>query len=404
MENENNNWFTDIESQHCDTPPVSTGFLIIDKVAKGSPADKLDLKEFDRILRINKKPADSVDLVQMAINGEPIDYEVYRRQSNSRIVVKTHGLLLGIRALKNSEALVRDIKQAKDNEISARVTLWEREDYEHIRRACSDGSGLFDRFLSFIFNDYLNELMIAICDIEENVNSSQAFSVIRKFEEKHNSDYTTDINSLVYYYRAKEAQNIGDHELLHYYAEYIGSFSPEETRFKTFVSEIDASYLTSASPNEGKKFNASNQLVYLDETKTEVTLQNILDEMPRNFLLPICLMTTYRANGPYHDCIKAYHSVYPYTKKYLFPTLVITDDSVGSKNQNYWLSSEQAVIRAGLPLRVAFDEESRFSWDIELSSAPKFITINKDREIVSDAWLSDDYAYWSLHELIAQSN
>jgi hypothetical protein len=396
VENKNSNWFIDVRSHSRDKPPTPGGFLVIDKVAVGSPADALNLEEADLILSINNKPADSVDLTQLAIQRKPIDYELYQQKSKVLVTIKTNGLLLGVSFSKCSEALVRDIQEDKGDSISAMVTLWQRQDYKHIREACGAGESLFDKLLAFIINDPLDQLMIAICDIEENIDLPKAFEFINKFEEKHNSSYTTDVNSLVYYYRAKEVLNNGDHELFHNYVEYMGSLSPDYQRFRSFVEDTDPKYLASDSPNEGKQFNVNNQLVFLDDNRAPFTLQSVLDEMPKDFLLPICLMSTYRANGPYHDCVKAYHSVYPFIKNYCFPLLVITDDDVGSKNQNYWLSSEKDAKKAGLSLRIAYDEEASFAWDIELSGAPKFITINKEREIVSDKWLGNEYAYWSL--------
>ncbi len=398
MENNNRNWFSDLRSQPGQPPLSQQGSLVIDKVALGSPADELGLKEGDLILKINDKPADEVDVLRLAIDGLPINYHLYQASSETLIWADTLGLLLGCRYSKSTDALVRDIKAYADDYIFACMTLWQRADYDRLREACQP-NGVVGKILRLVYKNPVYDLMLAVCDIEQGLRENQSSKVLNVFEREHNSDYTSDINGLVYYYRAKEATKQQDLAQAEDYAEYIGRFSPSYARLVEFVKSINADYLADESPNLDKQFNANNDLVHLDAERTTFTLSEILEKLPENTLLPICLMSSYRANGPYHDCIECYHAMQPYVKHKLSPLLVITDQIEASEHQQYWLRSENAAKKAEVPLNIVYDEQTRFAWDVELNTAPKFIVINKERQIVSDEMLSDEFSYWSMMSL-----
>ena len=387
---QNREWFKNVQ-QSVDKTINLDSTLVIEKVAKDSPAESIELQAGDSLVSLNGENASSVSVPDVLINATAIDYVVYRRASESRVSFTTDALPLGLRLTPTTNNIVKSFQTTSLDTGDGLRLLWERGDYEQIRNVCEHASS--SKKKQHKDAKAIGNLMLAICDIEAGANKSKAYAKLEKFPV-NTRGYTTSYTSLVDYYLALKARDEGiDHTFKDRMWRAMHT-NHDCARIKADADAGGVQYVA-ANPRLGKKYDFPAAMPYLEGGKGTTSLARIVKPMSEDQVLPICFMMTYRGNGPYNDCLKAYHSMYPHCADKMLPMVVITNEAHKEPAYPQWFEAEEALASAGIPITILLDESAMFA-DGYLQSAPEFIGIKKDLTIVWDDSLHDDYAYWQM--------
>ena len=196
------------------------------------------------------------------------------------------------------------------------------------------------------------------------------------------------------YYQALKARDEGDTHSFKDRMWHVMKTNHDCARIKADADAGRVAYVP-AGERLGHKYDPGFSMPHLEGGKGNGSLSEIFKTMSPDQILPICLMLTYRGNGPYNDGIKEYRAMYPHCKDKMMPMLVITNVSEKRADRPGWFEAEEALIKAGLPITVLFDESALFA-DGNLSGAPEYICVDNKGTVVWDDSLHDDCAYWTM--------
>lgn len=115
----------------------------------------------------------------------------------------------------------------------------------------------------------------------------------------------------------------------------------------------------------------------------------------------VCLLATYRSNGPYNQLMHAYRRLAPGFPGVLAGLHVITLVPERTPEHDYWCQEEDRVARARLPFEMLIDDEE-VTWTVMPPSSPWCCVIGKDRRILSEGDLTD-VEFWEALGCLAAS-
>jgi len=387
----NSDWFTDITEASLDNPQLKNA-LIVEKVASRSPGQYIGLKPGDYLMTVNGKSAHSVSLDDVLIKETSVEYVFYRAEKQSQISFATDALPLGVRFSQSSENIALSYKSKRLHEGDGLRVLWERGDYQHIKDVCG-GGGILGKLKARRTLNPLRDAMLAICDLEMGGNKKKAYAALKSFKTYENR-YTSEYTSLVRYYLALKDRDEGDMPGFKDGMWHVMRYNHHCARIKADADKHKVAYVP-ASERLGAKYSLLRSFPYLEGGEGNGSVPQIVKTMSPGQVLPICFMTMFRGNGPYNDNLKVYRAMYPHCKDKMLPMLVLTSVSEKRADRPQWFEAEEALIKAGIPIKVLFDETALFD-DGTLSGAPEFICINSKSTIIWDSSLHDDYAYWAM--------
>ncbi|GHA01171.1 hypothetical protein GCM10008090_07850 [Arenicella chitinivorans] len=382
-------WFLDIQERPSPTD-VPTQSVRITAVAPDSPAAALNLAPKDWFVRVNDTPAACADVPEILVSNEQVTYEFLRQSDNTRIIVLTAALPLGIRTELTSEDIVASYQSKSVSEFDGLRILWERQAYSQIRRICDAqqaSNGTADEAAC-------RDLLIAVCDLEEGVADSQkAYDTVVAFNKKHGDFLTTDVTGILDYYLAQKFRAEDD---MHRYQSAMmrameSPYNQASTRLKAEADANNVTYRTT-SPHVGGTFGKVEGMELLVGDKTHTWNDATVT--------PYCLMLTFRGNKPYDNALKVYRSVYPFLQNTLRPMIVMTSERDRPTDHPEHFASEDALISEGVPFYVLYGYKTAWA-DLVLACAPEFIAVdNQTGKILWHADLNDDYAYWEMMALV----
>jgi hypothetical protein len=396
----NANWFQSVEKKPLPKAPTFSKTLYIDRVVSGSPAADLNLKRGDKLLSVNGKAALIEDIPALLAKSSSVKYRFFLPRESAFLEVKTNGLPLGIVTSVSSEGIVDQYKSKGEFQKEGLLSLWEREDYDHIRVACAIANKRLNKgnFVgkltgkpkSFSFT----KLMLAVCDIETG-ETEIGYEDLGQYSVDDAHSETSDARAVLNYYHAKRAKAEArlDNYLQLVQSAYSGYPQSERIQREAVKAGVE---INPKDARVGRQIQTSQSWDVLEGGQGTQSLADILAAMSPDQILPICLMTTYRGNGPYNEALLPYIAVQPHVSDRLHPLVVLTNIAEKRKDRPHWNSNEAVAKKAKCPFNVLYGS---FDEVIEVFSprgAPEFFALNKAGEIIWTGELSADYHYWDM--------
>ena len=393
--NVNPNWFQSVKITDCVNAPHLGQGLRIEEIAAGSPAHVLGLKIGDTLLNFNSAAALTTDICETLLASKTANYSFYQPRNGTLLHVKTASLPLGIRTAPNSAGIVQKYQRENFYGSEGWFTLWEREDYPRLKLAAqavmkqSIVGKLFRRDNNFPPAD----LMLGICEIETG-DVDAGFSILDTFSQSM-YDWTTDYHAVVYFYRGLRAQRGGDMSKMQEQLTFALDSNLDSKRINDVAKAAGVETVQRGSM-VGRNLSLDYQLTHLKGGQGATDIKALLDAMPKEQVLPLCLMPYYRSNGPYDAALLAYINAYPSMKDNMHKLVVMTDQKERRKDRSHWFHHEDMMGRLKIPLLVLLEETASFGSDLNLQFAPSFVALDKSGQVVWNGDICDDYAYWDM--------
>lgn len=389
-----NSWFLNIDEAEQSRVSDSKA-LRISKVAPQSPAAELGLQPGDLFISINGKAALNADVVDLLLRSKKAVYVFHLTKTKKRLTVKTQALPLGFKTDPTSNAIVDKYKKGKRVQgFDGIMSLWERGDYAHLKLVGKylSGRGALGKLKALVSKHPLTSLIDAICEIEDG-EAAQGYAALDDFEQNHMKFFTSDIGSLVEYYQAKKVEKTDDKTFRSRMQSVMAS-NQDSDRMVALAEQYEIGYVEKGQ-RIGTAYDFDWEMKSLVGPSKAVMAASFIKELKPGQVLPICLMVSYRGNGPYSDAMKVYHAMYPHVKDSLLPMFVMTSDDQKRPDRPHWYDAEDALVKADIPITVAHDPNAYFA-DSFLTGAPEFIGLDHSGKVVWDAYLGDAYDYWVM--------
>ena len=393
-------WFKSVKKTYCMfAPDIVTG-LIIEKIAKESPAAVLGLEAGDVLLTFNGMHADMADIDSTLASGQGAEYLFYSPKGKTILKVKTGALPLGLRMISSSDSIVEKYKKQGDNGTDGYVALWEREDYSSLKQSIDVARKnplavkIFNKVLGRSEKSPISDLIQCIYDIEAG-SGEEAFALLDQLAGAHDQDYPPNLQALIHYYKGLRAQMDNDWDGFETHMSSAHKYQSDSGRINK-INEVANIETAGCSSMFGRMLPIHYEFSFLTGGHGKVDLQQILGNMSHGQVMPICFMPGARLSRTYDDALKIYRSVYPHVCDSLAPLVVITDVRKADKEKASEFKQEALAIDSGLPLVVLHENSGRFAADLELKTAPVFWALDKNGIVIWDTGLEDAYKYWDL--------
>ena len=396
----NSNWFLSIEKKPIAKPPAFSKTLQIDKIAPGSPAEDLTLRPGDKLLSVNGKAALTTDIPELLASQDAVQYRFFLSNENSFLEVATTGLPLGIVTSASSDGIVDQYAAATTLEAEGLLKLWERGDYERIKQIVKSVDKRLNRMnvlgkLTGKRKTYsATTLMSAACEFEAG-NAAAGKAGLEDYTLKHLHSETSDVNAVMSYYCGMEMKSQGNNEAYQSHIEEAYSSYPESARIRDEALHAGVE-VDRPDPRVGTSVASDTPLTYLEGGQGVTSLRNLLAGLAPGKILPLCLMPTYRGNGPYNEALLPYIALYPFIKDKLHPLVVLTNVTAKRKDRPYWFSHEVLAKKQDVPLLVLHDPAAEFMEDFTPTGAPEFFALDQSGKIIWSGGLGEDYEYWDM--------
>src|SRR6185295_5781571 len=104
-------------------------------------------------------------------------------------------------------------------------------------------------------------------------------------------------------------------------------------------------------------------------------------------LFAVCLLATYRGNGPYNDFMMRYLNFARWFAPFLKGLHVVTMERERPKDRPHYLRGEDAVVEAGLPLERLL-EDGELTAVVEQAGSPFVVLLDRDKCVLAEGELS----------------
>lgn len=396
----NPNWFQSVEKKPLPKAPAFSKTLQIDRVAPDSPAANLNLKPGDKLLSVNGKAALLEDIPALLAKSNSVQYRFFLPRESAFLEVATTGLPLGIKTSVSSDGIVEQSTSKGEFEKEGLFTLWERGDYDHLRRACAVSNKRLNKrnFVGKLTGKTktfpITKMMIAICDIETG-KTEAGYKALGEYASNESFGETSEIQAILSYYfglQAKSEKRIGDYQNMMRDA-FEGYPDSELIRNEAVKAGVDISV---KDGRIGRAINTSSSWNILEGGHGSRTLQDMLGAMTPGQILPLCLMTAYRGNGPYNDALLPYIALQPHVSAQMHPLVVLTFIAEKRADRPHWNSHEDLAKKANCPFMVLHGSHDSIIENYSPRAAPEFVAVNKSGNVIWGGSLATDYEYWKM--------
>lgn len=368
------------------------------KVAHNSPAEALGLKKGDYIVEINGEHASEFDLYEYYARATEIAYKFYSSEDNQYISISLDSVPLGVIIEPSTKGIVNRYTQGNFYSWSDFEILWRRRNWDALYTAsvaCSN-DGLLERFVRLFKKNYNKsaEILYKGAALFELDQPEEGIELIGEFINEHMHQHELTSRAIAYYYAAKWAELVEDKEEYEYWLEQANECNGG--KFDRITQEV--AIKNGDEPSVRYQWlNKTFPVLYkLNDINTNrvISLEETLENMKDDELLPICAMPSYRGNGPYDYAMSVYRNIYNFISHKIKPMHVLTNVLEKRADREWWYYNEEQAIATGVPLNILYDENSEVFDVLDNDSTPVFYFVNNKGVILYEGKLGKDYHYW----------
>lgn len=413
------------DGQHLSQQTLSISGMIVSEVQTESPAGLLGLEKGDILYAINGGVFDSDDLnktLKPRRFGQSFTFDFLRVGTRKQIRIKGRTFPFGMRmaqsvdsfsiSLRNGDPDPHDVCQFWETcDADALSKLWLPLEAYNIRMRDRNGSP-FDGPLpqSVAYDAPLASSKIiwpgafawmALCAAHAG-QWDRARIVLQAVEAHFDSSGDSGMMSMfaaMAYTRSMLAENIDDPANAVRHIEHAIEMSPEiEILYRRLAHLTGSTATVPPSPYLGMKptydlpqHDPSRRFI---QSEGQVSLQEKLNKLNSGEFLLVCVMASYRTNGPYIEGFERAHIPLSRLRGIFRGVHVITSWDAATSRDLKRPIMEPRLEKSGVDIRVLYDVDGTVDEQLSLISAPTNLVIDHRGVIVADGWLGDDKVLW----------
>lgn len=412
-----NHFQCEIRTATLDLDPVKV--MQISQVYSGSPAEKFGIRAGDLLTDVNQEAPFNVDIPSFYGDESDMEYIVYRPEESKAFLIKGSSLPLGMKLESTTEAIVKNFAEYDIHDYKELYLLWQRSEWSVLLRASR--SFLFlDDFKSQIIQKVSNwqfvkkfahlpifkklidkskfegpEILTYGIALFETGNWQEGVELIELYLREHIGYWTTEWHALTYYYLGLHYLAQGDR------AAALELFEASEVYCRCPVLQkrlAEQGVHCSIVPEWNDiHFPVDFSLPDFAEKQT-YKLSELMNELKEQQLLYLCVMPSYRCNGPYNRFLYQFNSLLSCFPENTSALYVITDKR-DEENLDTWLKNERVMLANGKPIVLLYDEDRGLADVLEQSTSPNIYALNKEGLILNSGIEFTMEQTWSLLQM-----
>jgi hypothetical protein len=367
--------------------PRPAGCLIVKKLAPRSVAAHLGVAGKDLLAFVDGTPAGRLDPDLYNRPAEQRTYTFYSRPRHEMVEAVVTGIEVGALLAPTLDALKARFDPGKADYRSLEA-LWEARDWatlEALATRCLQADKAYRRTPAFLFLG---------AALHEQKRWAEAVPVVDEYLRDTASSWTMNFAGIALLYTGLERLRLNDK------ARGVAALQSAWGQYQhaRIADALQAG--TGSRPTEdpprwvGKVFPVDYALPRLEAGPGTVALTEAASRLQPGQLLGVCLLASYRGNGPYNDLMARYRNYATYFGRYLAGFHVLTMQRERPADRSWYFENEDQVRASGLPLDVLLDADGKVTLAVEPGCSPFVLLVDRDRRVACEGEL-DSVQLWN---------
>jgi hypothetical protein len=353
--------------------------MIVTEVAPRSLAGEAGVAVKDLLVSLDEEPGAALVPQTCLYRADAHRWVFYSRPRHERIELHATGIEPGVTLQHTPDAIKEryDPRKSSPTELEA---LWEARDWAALEKLSRDtlAAGGEDRD-----TPALVLLGAALCEVGEH---EEGLALVDLYQDRFSSNWTMNFHGIGYYYQALALLRGGEKErgiaLLHTAFEHDRC-----ARLADAVQKHTGTRPPLVEPRwRDRAFPVDYRLPRLDG-EVEISLGDALAALGPGEVFAVCLLASYRGNGPYDDFMRRYLNFGRWFAPFLKGLHVVTMEAERPAERPHYFRGEDLVLAAGLPLERLL-EDGEVSHAVRQTGSPFVVLLDHDWRVRAEGELS----------------
>ncbi len=367
-----------------DRVPRPASCLSVKKVAKRSIAARAGVAAGDLLSLVDGSPASRLSPKLYDDRARKRLLTFYSRARREIVELATTGIEIGIELDQTADGIKARFKP-EHGDPTALERLWELGD-------CAALLELSRAALSVKGGEETPALLFEGVGLWESGQYAAGLERVKAYLTGFSKNWTMNFASIGVHYLGLEELREGRKDAGLERLQRAFDYNPLEGTADV-IAEITGVRPPMKTPRwEGKPFPVAYTLPTIEGEKKTVGLAPTLQAMEPGKLLCVCMLASYRSNGPYSDLLKRYHNYATHFAPFLEGLHVLTMEPKRYPNRAYHYECEDEVRAVGLPFEVML-EEGDVAGTLAPSGSPFVLLLDRQGTILYEGEL-DTVSWW----------
>jgi hypothetical protein len=366
--------------------------LRVEKVAQGSVAAQAGVFPGDWLAEVNGAKAASIDPELAHHWTRERRYRFFNKETSEQTLLVTSGIPPGLELSPTAASVVASFDPERPD-TDALYSLWKQGEWSGLQRLASSAldarapSGLIAR-LAGKANRNTPCLVLLGAALYERGRNDDARALFQEYMRDYASNWTQNFMGVAEYYLARDSLESGANDEALDVA-CSAHLNCESERTADLVEEISGR----RPPIEprfwmGERFPIDYALPVIEARGGPVSLSARLKAMGTKKLLIVCLLASYRGNGPYNAFMKRFRNYATYFPNNLSELHVVTMVSERHKDRDHWFEAEDLCRGDRLPF-VVLHESGEVTEALDPKGSPSILVLDRSGVVIQEGSLND---------------
>jgi hypothetical protein len=346
--------------------PRPSQCLMVTKLATPSLAAHAGVAARDFLVSLDAMPAAGISPDTYTLRARTLEWCFYSRARHELIALAATGIEPGVK-LQHTPDGIRERYNPKTSPSSDLEVLWEARDFKSLE-------DLSRKTLAARERDH-PALAFLGAALYETGGKTEGIALVDEFAKNFASHWTMNFTGIAYSYLAQDLLAKGDLD---------GGIGMLQTAFEhnpcPRLADMVERHTGVRPPPEtplwlGRKF-PDYTLPHLDSGGPAVSLAATLASLTEGQLLAVCLLASYRGNGPYNELMLRYHNFATWFSPFLKGLHVITMEKQRPDDRAYYFKGEDAVRASKLPLDLLLESGS-LTGEVQQPGSPFVVLLDR---------------------------
>ncbi|MBL4889917.1 MAG: hypothetical protein JKX97_07865 [Candidatus Lindowbacteria bacterium] len=363
-----------------DSKPRLEHSLRVKNIASICPAAHAGIKKGDLLVELDGKPAIEHGLDLEKSKAVSHFYKFHSYSLPGTISFDATGGSIGIEFQVTADAVLR---RFNPDDVGDLAILWDEGVWRklieytkpHAKKGLISGGGDGP------------EVALYGAALYETGEKVEGMKYIEDYLTNYSHLWTSNWVSICDYYLAQEMFRIGKKNQAVSILEAAYRDSQYE-RIADLFKKFTGRSIDPASGKKGGLFASDYTLATIDPPGKNVNFKETISSLQDTQLLVVCLLATYRGNGPYNAFMEEYINHCCWFGDYLKCLHVITMEPTKRSDRPNWYEAEAAARTGNIQFDILHDTDGRITQAIDPQGSPHIFIVNSLGEILHEGWPS----------------
>jgi len=361
---------------------------VVTRIASHGIAAQAGVAHRDLLARADGQPASRVPSRLYVTLAAQRSYTFYSRARHELIELVTTGLDPGV-LLEPTTPAIRASYDPRTNDPTAQEILWANRDWEALEEVTG-------RSLASASARASPALLFHGAALFETGRQKSGIDEIHAFLLQHSKDWTMNFGGVARYYAALQARREGREDHARQLFEQAWEYNTSDRMAELLEKATGRRPQKPASPWLQRRFPVEYAYpAFEEDAPRTIALRDALAAMTNDQLLCVCLLASYRSNGPYSDLLQRWHNYVFYMGEYLAGLHVLTTETQRYPNREFHYECEARVRALGRPFHLLHEHDSGVTRVVAPRSSPMVFLLDRTGTVVYQGWL-DAVDIWDV--------